>query len=215
MADNRQEYGCRWFRAANGGVAQPVPEEHIVASAASFDITGGASNVGLGPGDIVAMATTGGVSLCPGAETTPGLAYGVVVGVAPYWDGTMMVRGRVLPSDTTYGTNLSRQSKVYVVPIADGIWEMDCDDKVTATTLAGYQAFIGENVDFIHDLTSTNTRPTPRIDISGHDPTTATLALRIVGISPTVHNQDFSGNYVKLLVRANEGLSPLFSGTGI
>lgn len=204
MADNRQEYGFRWSVAANGGRPMPAPMEMIVPTLTSFDVNGGASNVALGPGDPVILLSTGGVDLCDGAEGAGGALapYGIVVGVGPYWDGTKMVRGSTLPSDTAYGTILERQSKVYVVPIQAGIWELDCDDATTATTEAAYQAFIGENVNYIFDTTSTNTRATPRIDISTHN-TTNTLVLNIVGISPTKNNQDFSGNYVKLLVRAN------------
>lgn len=203
MADNRQEYGFRWSVAANGRPL-PNPFEMIVPSATSFDVNGGASNVALGPGDPVILLSTGGVDLCDGAEGAGGALapYGIVVGVGPYWDGTKMARGTTLPSDTTYGSVLERQSKVLVVPFDAGIWEIDCDDASTATTLAAYQAFIGENANYRFDTTSGNTRAYPRLDISTHADT-STLVCNIVGISPTLNNQDFSGNYVKLLVRAN------------
>ena len=206
MADNRQNYGFRWSVAANGGMPHPKPIEVIVASAQSFDINGGASNVGIGPGDVVRSLSTGGVGLCDGAEGAGGATSPryIVVGVAPYWDAAqgVMTYGNVLPSDTTYGTVLERQSKLLVVPVESGVWEIDCDDAVTATTQAAYQAYIGENANHIHDTTATNTRPTPRLDISTHN-TTSTLVWNIVGISKTQDNQDFSGNYVKLLVQAN------------
>lgn len=204
MANNRQKYGFRWSTAANGGKSMPQPEEVIVATSQSFDINGGASNVAVGPGDVVRRLSTGGVGLCDGVEgaggaTSPAF---VVVGVAPYWDGSKMVIGTTLPSDTAWGTNLARQSKLLVVPVDAGYWEIDCDEASTATTEAAYQAFIGEYADHTHDTTSTNTRPTPRLDISSHA-TTSTLLWRIVGISKTLDNQDFSGNYVKLIVYPN------------
>ncbi len=205
MADNRQSYGWRWSTAANGGRPMPTPMEVIVASAESFDINGGASNVQIGPGDIVRSKNTGGVELCEGSEASGGTTETpryIVVGVKPYWDGTQMVIGNTLPSDTTYGTVLERQSKLLVVPVEAGVWEVDCDDAATATTLAAYQAFIGEHCDHVHSIVATNTRPYPRLDISGHA-TTSTLMWNIVGISPTMDNQDFSGNYVKLLVFPN------------
>jgi hypothetical protein len=206
MADNRQCYGFRWSVAANGGRPLPAPERVIVASAQSFDINGGASNVSIGPGDVVRSASTGGVVLCDGAEGAGGALSPrfIVVGVEPYYDAAngVMAYGSVLPSDVTYGTNLERQSKLLVVPVDAGTWEIDCDEATTATTLAAYQAFIGEHANHTHDITATNTRPTPRLDISTHN-TTSTLVWNIVGISPTQDNQDFSGNYVKLLVRAN------------
>lgn len=205
MADNRQCYGWRWSVSANGR-PHPNPIEVIVATGESFDINGGASNVGVGPGDIVRLKSTGGIELAEGAEGAGGAEspYAVVVGVQPYWDAanSRMTYGNVLPSDVAWGTKLERQSKLLVVPVEWGLWEVDCDEATTATTKAAYQAFIGENCDHRHDVTSTNTRPTPRLDISTHN-TTNTLIWRIVGISPTQDNQDFSGNYVKLIVAAN------------
>jgi len=65
MADNRQDYGLRWFA---GQGRMPLPERHIVATSESFDINGGASNVGLGPGDVVIRKSTGGVDLCDGLQ---------------------------------------------------------------------------------------------------------------------------------------------------
>jgi len=203
MADNRIVYGLRWHKGQ--GKPMPEPERHIVSNAQSFDINGGASNVALGPGDVVRRLNTGGVTLCDGAEGAGGALapFGVVIAVGPYWDGTKMVRGTTLPSDTTWGTLLERQSTVLVVPMGENqLWEIDADDSTTATTEAAYQAFIGEHTDIRHDTTSTNTRATPRLDISAHN-TTSTLVWNIRGISPTLDNQDFSGNYVKLLVSPN------------
>jgi hypothetical protein len=204
MADNRQSYGLRWSVAANGGRPQPNPMEVIVATGASFDINGGASNVALGVGDVVRSLSTGGVGLCDGAEGAGGALSPryVVVGVGPYWDGTKMVKGTTLPSDTAWGTILERQSTLLVVPVTAGVWEVDCDDATSATTKAAYQAFIGEHANIRHDVTATNTRPTPRLDISTHN-TTDTLVWNIVGVSPTLDNQDFAGNYVKMLIYPN------------
>lgn len=212
MADNRTQYGFRWAKALNGGKAMPSPEKMIVATSESFDVSGGASNVELRVGDPVIKLATGGVTLCNGAEngaTVVG-AYGIVVGVGPYWDGSKMVWKRSLPSDVAWGTNLARQSTVYVVPITAGIWEIDCDDATTATTEAAYQALIGQNANFTLAGASGAAYATPRLDISTAA-TTATLTMRIVGISLTVMNQDFSGNYVKLLVRANLAQHPDYS----
>ena len=206
MADNRLDYGFRWNSAANGGRSLPSPVECIVATSEAFNVNAGAQAVGLGPGDPVRRLSTGGVTLCDGAEGAGGALapFGIVVGVAPYWDvGTSrMVRGNVLPSTVAWGTLLERQSKVLVVPVDAGIWEIDAGDNTTSTTESGYQAFIGENAD--HNLygASGDLRSKPRLKISTHA-TTSTLVWNIVGISKTAHNQDFTGQYVKLLVRAN------------
>lgn len=209
MADNPQKYGLRWNQAANGGAPLPKPMEVLVADATAFDVSGGQAGVALGAGDPVKEVSTGGVTLAQAGDAL----FGVVIGVEPYWDGTVMKPSPTLPSGTSYGTNLSRQSKLLVVPITAGVWEMDCDDKTTATTEAGYQAFINENADIALDLTSGNTRPYPRLDISTHG--TGSAQMRIVGISKTAENQDFSGLYVKLLVVGNEVQNAPWQTTGV
>lgn len=217
MPDNRIMYGFRWHAALDGGKSMPVPEEAHVATGAAFNVNGGPSGVALGYGDLVKRVSTGGVTMAEGNETGGGasdIAYGVIVGVGPYYDGTVMRRRNTLPSGTAYGTNLTRQTKLFVVPLTAGVWEVDCDDAVTATTLAAYQDLIGNNVDYRLTQVAADTRPTPRLDISGVN-TTNTLAMRIVGISKTVHNQDFSGNFVKLLVRPNESQVPPFTILGV
>lgn len=203
MADNPQRYGFRWVRSLHGG-RNPVVERMIVATSQSFDVNGGASNVNLGPGDPVRKLSTGGVGLCDGAEGAAGALapYGVVMSVGPYWNGTEMIATGLLPSDTAWGTNLARQSVVYVCPFDSAVWEIDVDDITTAATKAAYQAFIGENADYRLNGASGETRAYPRLDISSHA-TTNSLVCRIVGISETLNNQDFAEDYVKLLIRAN------------
>lgn len=215
MADNAIKYGFRWHRAINGKNI-PMPEEVIIASATSFDVNSGAQNVSLRIGDPVTRLSTGGVTLCDGSEGAGGgvALYGIVVGVLPYYDATAgyMRPSNSVPDAVTYGSNLERQTKVLVVPAEAGYWEIDCDDAATATTLAAYQAFQGENCDHILCGASGETSAKPRLDISGHG--TATAQWRIIRVSPTAENQDFSGNYVKLIVRVNECQAPGFVATG-
>ena len=215
MSDNRVMYGVRWSVAANGGRACPTGIECFVENAQSFDVNGGAANVAIGPGDLVSREASGGMILTDGKETTPTDPYGVVIKVEPYWDGSKMVFGTTLPSDTTYGTVLERQSKLIVVPITAGVWEIDCDAKHSTATLAGYQLLIGNNCEFINSDYSLNgtARPAPELDIS--EVATTALGFRIVGISKTMHNQDFTGDNVKLLVEANTAQAPWTSTTGV
>lgn len=209
MADNRPAYGFRLV-GLTGGPGHPKPIRKIVASAASFDVTNGLQNAALTMGDVVTLASTGGVTLCAGAETTPANPYGVIVGVEPYFDASIGQAGAMrpsseLPSDIAWGTVLSRQSKLIIQPFLPGlVFEVDVDDATTATTEAAYQAFIGENVSMINTgiADAVPRRVAPKIDISSHN-TTATLCFTIVGISPTLDNVDFSGANVKLLVTAN------------
>ncbi len=211
MADNRIAYGFRLV-GLTGGPGHPKPIRKIVATDASFDVSGGLQNAALTMGDVVTLASTGGVTLCGGAENgqTPVLPYGVIVGVEPYFDASIGQAGAMrpsseLPSDIAWGTVLSRQSRLLIQPFLPGlVFEVDVDDATTATTEAAYQAFIGENVSMINTgaASAVPRRVAPKIDISSHA-TTATLLFRIVGISPTMDNVDFSGANVKLLVTAN------------
>jgi hypothetical protein len=216
MADNRLGYGFRWSVGANGGRPEPSPIEMIVASAESFDVNGGAANVGLGAGDPVKLLSTGTVTLCDGSEGAGGALkpWGIVVGVGPYYDAAkgVMTYGNVLPSDTTWGTVQARRSTVLVVPVQAGIWEVDCDDTSIGTTEASYVAAAGLNVDHILCGASGETRAKPRLDASSAAAATATLIWQILGISKTQHNTDFSGSYVKLLVRCN---NPQFAPAGV
>lgn len=200
MADNTARYGLRWYKGW-GGRNNPVPVEMVVATANDFDVSSGPSNIPLSPGDLVSIASTGGVVLHD-ASTPP---FGVVVGLGPYYDSAKgaMTFGSALPHNTAYGTNLERQTKVFVVPIDQGIWEVD----VAATnsnysTLALYQAKVGLNVSIANTQTTSNTKAWP-VAVSSTLATTSTHCFRFLGLSPTVENQDFSGANVKILVVAN------------
>lgn len=213
MADNRTMYGFRWATAHNGR-PHPQPERFKVASGENFTV--GGSNKDLGPGDLVKLKNDGTVTLCAGTESTAEAPYGVVVAVGPRYDSTIGQAGAMrptetLPSGVTY-SKAQYASTVYVVPVSAGTWEVDVDDSATATDLAAYEAMIGENVDHIN--TGSGSRPTPKLDISTHA-TTNTLHWRIVGVSTSMHNQDYSGANVKLLVRSNVSQESWSSATGV
>lgn len=212
MADNTPLYGFRWAREWNG-TATPSTVRMTIATATTFDVnSSGTAN--LNPGDPVELTSGGGVDLCDGAEATPGLAFGIVAGFEPYYNATtgLMTPARALPSAVAWGTVESRRTWVHVIPTEKAYWEIDVDDAVTATTFADYVAFIGENADHVLTLSSDGLSVNPRLDISGHA-TSATLGWRIVGVSRTKYNKDFAGAYVKLIVQANEGRSPIFNPT--
>lgn len=214
MADNPRYYGIRWSLAYNS-VSQPKTIELPVASGQNFNVTGDATNLNLNVGDQVQIASTGTITLSPGNETTTGSVWGIVVGFGGqgYFNGTRMVRSPFLPSGVTYGTSIDRQSRVLVVPVSQGFWEADCDDNVSATTFQAYQAFVGENVDVKQTVQPTLLQANPMIDISTHA-VTSTLQWRIAGISQNLSNQDFSGQYVKLVININKGAETFFTATG-
>jgi hypothetical protein len=201
MADNAREYGFRWVK---GELGQDQPPVQKVRLASGYQPTAGGTNVDLHVGDPVQIASTGTATISIGSEGTQSLIYGICAGFSPEFDGTVMQpRNKHIGGSGVYSTNLERQNYILVIPVAGQIFEVDCDDAVTATTEAGYYAFIGENTDMIlaADVTNANDpKATPQLDISLHN--TTALQWRIVDIAPRV-NTDFSGNYVKLRVSIN------------
>lgn len=213
--DNPVRYGFRWCKGMSTGPT-PKPHKYFVASAASFDVNGGAQNIRLRAGDLIRRASSGGVSLCDGAEGAGGELppCAVVVGLRPYFDGNSMVFSDTLPSDTTYGTNLERQTEVLALPLMPGmVFEVDCDDAVTATTRAAYQAFEGENCSFRNTGAVGELYANPKLDISTHA-TTGTLVWRIVQVPNDFENFDYSGANVKLYVTPNYVQQPWAAATG-
>lgn len=211
MADNTHQYGFRWVGSLDGHCC-PKPLEGRVASA--YQATVSAENVDINIGDPVQRTTDGTFVL--GANGSPSTLWGVVVGVSNVKVG-LPLKGRKfqrVPGGTTYSTE-ENTTKVLVVPFGRNIWEIDCDDKTTATTLAAYRAFEGENCDMIFTRDATDAdRPkaNPMLDISDHG--TATKSFRIIEVSKTALNQDFSGLYVKLRVVVNESQEAPFVTTG-
>jgi hypothetical protein len=204
MADNPVRYGFRAVKSRYGG-RLPV-ERALVATSASFDVNGGASNVVLGEGDVIVQLSTGTVTLAVGSEgTDSATVLGVVCGIKQYLDtatGTMTARGPGIPSDLAWGTDLAKQSIVYYIPIESAIWAAQCDDNTTFTTEAAYQDAIGENITLVNTGASGTNRAAPKLDIS-ENATTNTHPFKIVGISTTAGNQDFSGANVELYVISN------------
>jgi hypothetical protein len=202
MADNVHRYGFRWYGGQHNSC--PKGREYPVADTYQATIDGGGTSVDLRIGDPVKLVSDGSVAL---ANTTD-IVFGIVVGVAGVWvsaDSAMRPRDRV-PGGTTGGGLLDRQTRVLVVPAKQGLWEIDVNDVVTATTEAAYRAFVNENVEHVctGDVTnSTQPKADPRISISSHA-VTAGHGWRIVGISKTVENRDFSGANVKIVVQVND-----------
>lgn len=209
MANNRHMYGFRLSSNLSGGGTPPVLDFEVASGYASAE--GGGSPV-LSIGDPVSLLSTGTV-----AHTAEGAtAFGVVTGIV---NARVDSNGKsrpssFLPSGTTY--TLDRDtSRVSVMPFGRMAWEIDVDENSTATTRAAYQALVGENCDHAFSVVTLNgqVRADPRLDISTHVSTTA--GFRIIGISRTAENADFSGTNVKLIVQANEGSEPVFVAAGV
>lgn len=208
---NRVDYGFKWVRANNGGKECPAPERWPVATGYQAAVNGG-TNVDLNVGDVVKRLGTGFLALAEGTEiatypTAPGdISLGIIVGFDDFFDGTVLQPTNVLPGGTAYGTNLDRQSHAYVVPAIAGVWQVDCDENTTATTIPLYQALVGERVDMVNTNTATDPSGTvkadPQIDISTHA-VTVTLRWTIYGLSQSQDSLDPSAVNFKLLLTAN------------
>ena len=213
MVDNPLKYGFIYHHTIGGG-PRPTPIKHFIDTAESFDVNSGLANAALAAGDLVRIKSSGGLEQADGTENTTEAAYGVVMSIGPYWDGSVMKPANALPSDTAWGTNLARRSTAMVVPVNGVAWSVAVDDTTTATTRATYDALIMSNVD--HILTGATgdnpARLNPKIDISTTN-TTNTLVWRIIGIDDTVGNLDYSGANVRVIVRAN--ISQQDSTTGL
>lgn len=146
-------------------------------------------------GDPVKLASTGTIQAAAAGDRV----IGVFAGAEQYYDGTVVRKGASLPV-STWGTNLSRQSKARVILARGQIFEVDADEATTATTQAAYEAFVGENAEWVAG-TAVGDVSGAQLDISTHA-VTNTLSVRILDI-PNKDNQDFASANVKLTVEFN------------
>lgn len=208
MANNVSRGGFR-YHGSRSDVGGPIIERVRVASGyQAADVN--AASVNLNVGDVVKKVSDGTVALAAGTDAF----YGVIHNILPYYDGTVMRWNKFLPGNTVYGTVLERQSFLEIIPVAGVLFEVDVNDNTTATTQAAYTAFIGENANHINTGLVSAVAAFPQLNIGGHN-TTNTLGWRIVDISPTMENQDFSGTGVKLIVTANLTQQAPFTATGV
>lgn len=180
--------GFRWIRS------KTTPGQH---SQAPINILPVASAYGtvLYRGGAVKLLSDGTIAAASAGDTI----YGVFEGAEQYYDGTVVRKGGKLPV-STWGSVIPRQSLARVIPVRDQIFAAACDDNTTATTLATFQSYVGENVEWIAG-TASGDESGDLLDISTHN-TTNTLSVRIEGISnPTL--TDFTSVGVTLEVSFN------------
>lgn len=146
-------------------------------------------------GDPVKLVSTG---MLEQADTNANI-FGVCDGVKAYYDGSFMRGGVALPANTTYGSVIQRQSLLRVIPVRGQLFEATCDEATTATTLAAYLAFVGENVDFALG-TAANGESGVVLDISTH--VTTAEDCRILNV-PDRELQDFASVGVRLVIEFN------------
>lgn len=182
-----------------------------------------ANNYGtaLGIYDVVAQTTDG--TIIVGAAATAGAIIGVATGFS-YVTGGKRVLSNYLPASTTFSPTTvgsKNESLVEFIPLTpDVVCEVQCDDATTATTIAGYNALVGENCDIAAGTANSTTGISGQLlDISTH--TTATANFRIVAIPgyDLVTNQqiwnDPASIYFSLRVICNESLWPTGTATGV
>ncbi len=168
-------------------------------------------------GDILIGVSDGTVAVAAAANN------GLILGVA---DGfSYVINGRrepmpCIPASTTFTpTTVGSLNASYVnyIPLTpDVILEVDADDGVTVTTVAGAIGLIGENADLVTGSGNTTTGVSGMLlDISTHATTAANF--RIVGITEYPHftNNDVTLTRAKYLVTLNEGLLPSYTTTGV
>jgi hypothetical protein len=214
MADNKAKYGFRFYQSMNGS-GRPAMVECVVAT--DYGTTVSATDVGLSIGDPVEKVSDGTVQLAGDRGDDPAKFFGVIMAIS---NAKVDANGKArpasyLPHQTTYAS-LANQSRVMVAPFGRDYWEIDVDDNVTAVSRDDYQDLVDENSPLVYVLDTSNPdrpRAGPRLDISNN--IEATDHFRIIGISKTQENVDFSGANVKLIVQLNEGSEPVFNTAGI
>lgn len=199
MANNKVRYGFRPFLGSAGGVSYPKSVRRTVATAYQA-VDDNAVSVDLNKGDPVYQLADGSVAL---ALTTVS-PWGIVESVEPYWDGTKQTPGTKLPGGTAWGTVEQRRSWVHVIPVKACKWEIDVDDNTTATTFAAYLALVGFNVDHtcVNALGTATAEPLLDISEASAD---QDHEWRIVDVSQSAENADYTGTRVKLIVEINDG----------
>lgn len=211
MANNTHRYGFRYAGNLEGGT-NPRPLRFPVASAYHAQVS--ATDVDLNIGDVCTI-NAGFAELGAGAGSG-NLLYGVFVGFFGKVDSNAKARPvNRLPAGTTYASEANR-SWAWVIPFGTNVWEIDVSGNTSAfDTYVEYLGGVNKNVDLAHTLDITNAdRPkaNPTVTLTGIG--TATKDFRIVGVSGTAENQDFSGNFVKLRVVINETNNPPYTVVG-
>ena len=189
---NVAEGGFR-FKRMKVGMKTPDPIQGWVTTNNSTGIFWGDAVKRTSAGDWVVAAAGDAIGgICLGAERYLGT------------DGVMRKGGNFLPASTTYtGGLLADQSSVIrIIPAFGALFEVDTLSN-TLTTLAAYQAIVGENVN-LNAATAGNTttgRSGMVVDESGHV-TTNTLTFRVEEISARFDADPTAANF-KLIVSVN------------
>jgi hypothetical protein len=166
----------------------------------------GGNDVDLRIGDVVRVEG-GNVIMADGSEGAGGgeSIFGIITAIRPYKrvgnSPGQLQPSNVLPGGTTW-TTLSNQSMVEVTPAAGSNWAIDSrNGGASYDTEQEYQTLVGKNCDHLLDDPGDDSAD-PVLNLTS--PGTATAQWRVQQISGNQKNQDFSGDYVELVVTPNE-----------
>jgi hypothetical protein len=188
MANRPNAIGFRWVRSKAAPTSEPPRETRVIASAYATSLGRGAPVKIISDGTIQLAATNDAV-------------YGVFDGMAQNYNASTGFVGPApkYTATVTYSSDMSRQSRAYVIPVVGQVFRITCDDNTTATTQAAYEAFVQENCDFSAG-TAAGDRSGHVADISTH--ATTAEDLRILAI-PDIASTDFSATGVEIEVEFN------------
>lgn len=198
---NKTVKGIRWYQGGISASGPPI-EYHPVASN-----YGSAIYVGMP----VRLLDTGYVEISPGSEGTAGLIYGIVATIKHYWDATRsrmvsgeMVSPKYLPANTVYGSNIERESKLGIIPVAGQKFVIDADAALATATRAGALALKGAAGDHV---IATDDVALDISDVEAKDTTPASAQWQVVDFVENV-DTDFSASRVKFIVKCIEPQFP-------
>ena len=170
------------------------------------------------PGDLVKLAADGNsagiqhvVPATAGVAGTGAAAVGVVMGIQNAKLDTVegkMTAGSIA-LDTPQYLAASTAGYVWVADSPDLVFEVEATNGGSAYSFA--VADIGQNANVYAGAGSTTTGTSAHSADLGDKGTTATLPLKVLGVSKKIGN-DATGNYTKVLVKINN--HQLMSGTG-
>lgn len=209
MADNQYMYGFRWHSQLQGGPGRPITTKKRLASGLAMTVNPGGVSVGLNVGDPVKILNDGTITMAAAGDSI----YGIVDGFGPsdfVGSAVGSAWNNFIPSGTVGVIGTEREIYAHVLPVAGQVFEVCCDDAVTATTFAAYIALIEENCD--HVFIPVNPKAKPALDISTHQAPTA--GWRIIDITRRI-DQDPSGLFFNVLVTCNEVLQAPYITAGI
>ena len=206
---NASKYGFKWVGSLTGAQRPPILV-HPVASGVDFQ-DDSAVSCDLKAGDPVSLAN-GFITVCAGGSAN---VYGVVASI-PQVKAGVEEQARPfdrVPNQVAYGTDLTKQTLVGVIPAAGQIFAVRANSAVADKSAA--LAKVGENADHVLDATTDskgNSQLTPKLVIGSSG--TGTAQWRVVDIDKSQDSVDFDATDLGYRVTVNETAQAPVDTTG-